>query len=502
MNNSSLDNKYKKRKDFFHKYIHSVKKNITVDIFSVINTTLISNPYSTDFPKLFFIKKIKKEKRFYQFIKNSMKFYIQQLLSFILYASSFIIYKTFYKKRTLKLKNYIIIDTFFLVDKIVDNKKFTDNYFNGLYEVLDKYNKDYIFLPRLFGVGKNPFRLVNFFKIINSDKRNFLFEFELLSVKDLLSIFYIVMLYPFKTLRLIKEEEIEEDILFNNELVKDIGNLPFDSISRYILGKNIAKLKNINKIYSWSEFQVIERSFNYAIRTNNSNIRLIGCQFYNNFETYFNSYLEDIDFVQKTSSHEVLVNGKHYLLNREKIAYNLGVSLRYKNIFSFDIFPKGNEVVLLGSYLEETKYMLECVSEFEKVVFKCHPIVNIKQLGKLNTNIHLVDTNIYNLFKKSSIIISMSSGTIVEAVACCVSVIILAKENDLTANMLTEYGKGKIWDITNNKNDIKMIYNNLSEYRKNNIDEIKQIASWYKDNFYVEPTEENIVKVFELERKI
>ncbi len=79
------------------------------------------------------------------------------------------------------------------------------------------------------------------------------------------------------------------------------------------------------------------------------------------------------------------------------------------------------------------------------------------------------------------------------------SVIIIASQDNLTANPLVEYGQGEIWDIAFTKYDIIRVYNELIEYRKNYMNEIKDIASWYKDNFFVEPTERNIIEVFELE---
>jgi hypothetical protein len=34
--------------------------------------------------------------------------------------------------------------------------------------------------------------------------------------------------------------------------------------------------------------------------------------------------------------------------------------------------------------------------------------------------------------------------------------------------------------------------------RTTNVEEIKRIAKWYKDSCFVEPTEENIVRAFDL----
>ena len=496
----TIEENYQNNKFKFYNYINNIKKNIKVDINYIINVTLIKNPYITEFPKKFFLKK-KEEKGtsiYFLFIKNIFKFYLKQFYLFSTYIISFIIFKVFYKKRRSMLKDFLLIDLFFLVDNIIKEKKFQENYFSTLYNVLDKKNQKYIFLSRLYGTNKNPFKLIKFFKIINQDKREFLFEFELLSFQDLMEIFIMILSYPFKTLQLIQNDE-----LFDRELIKDIEKQSFEAFSRYIFGKNIAKLKEIDRIYSWSEFQVIERSFNYGVRSKNSNIELIACQFYLNYETYFNSYADDIDFDMYSSPHKILVNGKYYIQNRDKVIYRLGVSLRYKDIFDFKGIEKEENILLLGSYVEQdTKYMLESLNDFNNILFKNHPAVDINRFGKLGSNINVVDKNIYELFKNASLVIGTGSGTLVEAVACGLSVIIIASQGNLTANPLVKYGKGKIWDIAFNKDDIQKLYNTLLKYREENMDEIKEIASWYRDNFFVEPTEENIIKAFELEKNI
>jgi hypothetical protein len=311
-----------------------------------------------------------------------------------------------------------------------------------------------------------------------------------------------IIQYPFKTLRLKQKEKSTDNILFNNELIYDIGNLGTETFSRYIYGKNIAKINVVSKIFSWSEFQVIERSFNYGVRTFNDQIKLHGCQFYLNYETYFNAYVHDIDFKQKTSYHEVLVNGPYYLQDKNHVKYKNGVSLRYKELFSYTPTEHGKNVVVLGSYIEsDTRHMLSNLVSFDHVIFKNHPAVHLHKLGKLKNNILPVNDDIYTLFKNARIVIATASGSAVEAVACGISVIIIASHDNLTANPLVEYGKGKIWDIAFSPADVKKMYNNLIKYRNENTDEIQKIAAWYKENFFIEPTEENIVKAFQLNKE-
>jgi hypothetical protein len=314
-----------------------------------------------------------------------------------------------------------------------------------------------------------------------------------------MELFVLILLYPFKTLRLLQKEQNAEDTMFNHALIEDLQQFSFDSLTRYILGKNLSKMRTIEKVYSWSEFQVIERSFNYGIRKNCRHIKIIGLQLYLNYEVYFNAYVDDLDYDMQSSPHEILVNGKYYLQKREKVKYGVGVSLRYKDIFLFQGIQEEKNILLLGSYIEvDTKYMLESVKNFENIIFKNHPAVDIKNFGDLPENIIVTNENIYKLFEDAKLIIGTASGSSVEAVACGLSVIILASADNLTANPLVEYGQGKIWDIAFNMNEIDDIYKKLMDYRVKNKGEIMDIANWYKDNFFVEPTDVNIIKVFEL----
>ena len=59
-------------------------------------------------------------------------------------------------------------------------------------------------------------------------------------------------------------------------------------------------------------------------------------------------------------------------------------------------------------------------------------------------------------------------------------------------------GKGKMWDIAFNTIEVEQKMKKLLEFRNKNMDEIKSIATQYKDNLFIEPSEENIAKIFKL----
>lgn len=501
MNPQELQDSYERKKAFFHSYIDDIKTKSVADIYTIINSTLIKNPYVTYFPKKFFSNEDIVKNKYSFFLLTTSKFYLKHFFLFITYFIGFLLYKIFYRVKTKRSKNSIGIDIFFLVNNIIKDKELNENYFLGLYEVLDKYNQEYIFIPRLYGSGTNPFKLIKLFTILKKDKRNFLFEYELLSIKDFWMINKMILCYPFKTLRLLQKKGRKEDELFNNELINDIASLSFEAFSRYIFGKNIAKLESINKIYSWSEFQVVERSFNYGIRKN-SKIELIACQFYLNYEVYFNSVVDDLDVKMNSAPHKVLVNGETYMKERKTTTYMKGVSLRYKELFRFKRASEVENILLLGSYIQiDTAHMLESISSFSSILFKNHPAVNILEYGKLESNIEIVTDSIYQLFQNCNIVIGTASGSLVEAITCGSSVIIIASKDNLTANPLVKYGKGKIWDTAFSQDDVKRVYNNLLEYRKNNLEDIEKISSWYKENFFIEPTEENILNAFEIDKE-
>ena len=475
----------KKQKEFL-KHIDTMKSKIEIGFFSAVNVTLIANPYISEYPKRFISKNFDRSSIFLSFIKSSTLFYIKNLGLYYNYMVSFFLYKRFYKKRVTP-NSSILIDKFFLVDNIIKEKKFEPKYFKGLYRVLDDKNIDYKFLVRLYGANRKPSKLKEFFKILNEDRRAFLFEFELLKFKDFMEILGLILAYPFATLSMLQKGERD----FNIELIKDIKNQQFEAFSRYILGKNISNF-DVDKIISWSEFQVTERAFNYGL---DERADVYACQFYLSYNSYFNTFVSDIDVFGNYAPKKVLVNGKYFLLDRKEIEYSLGVSLRYRELFSTPIYKNGENILLLGAYVEsDTRYMIELLDGFTNVIFKNHPAVDIEKLGSIKFKIS--DESIYRLFRDSKIVVTTASGTAVEAIACGISVIVVESRDNLTSNPLSSYGKGLMWDSVNSRDELIETYNRLLKKREEvNID---LVAKWYRDNFFIEPTKENIVKAFEL----
>ena len=75
------------------------------------------------------------------------------MISFTKYILEKIVFMLFIKikKPSLNYDELIIIDTFFLVNNILNDKHYHDPYFKGLDSVLINQNKSFVYLPVLVG---------------------------------------------------------------------------------------------------------------------------------------------------------------------------------------------------------------------------------------------------------------------------------------------------------------------------------------------------------------
>ena len=104
-------------------------------------------------------------------------------------------FKLFGKKSNVDYSQDIyLVDIFFMVDTIIEDGIFKDKYFSGLYKLLKKYSKSYAFLPRLYGVGKNPIKFLRLLNILNHDKENtYLLQYELLAFPVIVKILSFIL---------------------------------------------------------------------------------------------------------------------------------------------------------------------------------------------------------------------------------------------------------------------------------------------------------------------
>ena len=486
-------------------YLDRIKKYAYKDIAHIENQVLNKNPYTSKFilNSLAGKQPIKPSKFF--LCKQIFIYYAKNFAIFFLYLVCYILFNLFGRKNKINYrKDVYLIDIYFIVDKIIKDGSFNDSYFIGLYKALRNNNKEYVFLPRLYGIDKNPLKFFKLLKILNQDKKNlYLFEYELLNLLDIFRILVFILKYPIKQFELLQKKNSSLDKNFNFELFNCLPNTTFQAYARYLVGKKLSKIFSGNVIIiSWQEFQNIEKAFNRAIRESNKKIMIYGCEFVIKMEGYLSLHITDMDVDLLVTPHKTLMNGKYNYSDSTMHNFQYGVSLRYKNIFNYSYSNNGDEspLVLLGYDIKESQNLLQTFRHIESLKIKLHPTTNEHQFNFYNkSNWDVTYDNLYNLFKKTNIVfVPTMSGTALESVACGISVIIIASNDILVVNPLVDYGKGKIWDIVYIEEEFMEKVNILLEYRKNNPEEINLISNWYRDNFFIEPTEINISKAFEL----
>ena len=90
----------------------------------------------------------------------------------------------------------------------------------------------------------------------------------------------------------------------------------------------------------------------------------------------------------------------------------------------------------------------------------------------------------------------------VEAACYAIPSIVIKNTGGVTLNYFDEYGKGVIWDYAENINDIMRLVNKFNHFLSqiNGKKKLKECATYYKDNYFSNPTKEAIINAFDLER--
>jgi len=125
-----------------YSYTNSIKRRQKPSIYNVVNVTLVSNPYASNFPKDLIFCKYKKNNTLKLFVVNAVKFYASNFVRFVSFLQIFTYHKLFCKKQSDASKG-VAIDVFFSVDKIAKDKAIHEGYFSPLYKKFSERGVDF-----------------------------------------------------------------------------------------------------------------------------------------------------------------------------------------------------------------------------------------------------------------------------------------------------------------------------------------------------------------------
>ena len=94
----------------------------------------------------------------------------------------------------------IVIDTFFLINRIIKEKKYSDPYFPGLEKILNNGKKNFVYLPVFIG-NSSLYLFIKTLNILKKQKVPLITEYQLLNKKNILELIKFIIKYPLHILK-------------------------------------------------------------------------------------------------------------------------------------------------------------------------------------------------------------------------------------------------------------------------------------------------------------
>ena len=480
------------------------------DIFMLSCQVLSKNPFTNSFLMRYLKNKKVQKWRLISIFRKLLKYYFFSFKNYIKYLIGFIEYFLSGIKFNHNSSNnqLILIDMPFLISNIQKSCSFTDSYFPGLTNLLSKMHLQYAYLPEFVGMKKD-FTLFKILKILKREKIPIITEYQLLTSLDLFRILHFIIFYPLRVYRFLKRlnEDVYEQNLLKSELMDTLDQITFSSFSRYLQGRRIAQLRYKNiKVISWDENQVENKNLYKGLRQNCKKVKIYGAQLLIYSKNVLNIVTDENETDFGIVPDKIVVNGPWYLPKKTCLNYTIGPSLRFSKIFSTCIKKSNNKniLILMPYYNDEIKNILQIVNNIVKfpgsLVIKYHPATDISRFQHLLPhNVFVATGDMYELFKEAKIVISGgASGTLVVATSLGIPTIFIKNPEKMDVNPLPEHGKGIIWEEVVSPEELKEKIDKFDKMLSNNPSEITNLARFYKENFFCEPTEENTRKAFDL----
>lgn len=502
-----LEGKLKKAFDF----LAVINQVAYENIYLLSNEVLSKNAFSNNFFEKFLKDETPHLPDKFAVLVKLLQYYFRNIVYFGIYLLFLL---AFYVSR-LKFvtnpshKELILIDTFVLIDELEKNKTYEDPYFIGLKEVLEKLGKHYAYLP-VFCVTKNPLKLFKIFKLLKKNRVPILAEYQLLSGKDFLKIFYFILVYPMHVLAFVSiiNEGGYEAQLLKSELIDNLTNIIFFKFSRYLQGKKISKLTYENiKLISWFENQAIDKNLYKGIREGGNKIKIYGAQPFLAPKVMLNTLVDENEVRFGIVPDKIVVNGSYFIPKSTTLNFTAGPSFRYKKIFTTVLDEKNrkNLLILLPYYTEDARNILNLLNKIDisaqNIIIKAHPSTPMERFKSfIPPKALVVSGDLYEMFKTTKVAIGAASGTLVEAVSLGIPVVSVKNVQRLDYNSLLLYGKGIIWEEVTNYAELEKTLAKFESALKNTneLNKIKRIAAQYKDMFFCPPTDDNIIRAYEL----
>jgi len=489
-------------------YIQRITADAYRNVYLISNPVLSRNPHTNCLLHNFVFRIPARTINSFELAWKLSKFYLKSFLYLINHLITWIAVNIFFRFNWQRVSDPVIIDSFILVESTLSNTSYADKYFPGLVDILSKQGKNTYLFPCFDGKISLLRKGTQLFRIIRNSTVKIITEYDLLKIPDFFSLVRFILFYPFAVIRLSQQVDRSSYLgrLLSYELLGTLDQQIVFSHIRYLSGKRLAsRFDGKIKVVSWFENQVQQKNLYRGLRDATQNSSIYACRAYIASPALLNLFVAEAEVSSGVVPDKVLVNGPAYVRHSNNLEYRLGVSFRYKYLFDTTIDPLAHKTqcLLFLSYFYERnmEFVNLCAASIlsnQVVKVRTHP-ADTRSSRLILPAAWVHDTSDKgSLFNDVAIIITSESGIAVEAAASGVSVIVVANQSSFTCNPMFDYGRGIIWDIVFDCIELDKVYKQLMVQRSTNIEEIKRAAQWYKSSCFVEPTENNIVRAFDL----
>ena len=187
-----------------YKYLSSMSCKAYSDPRLISNDILCKQDSHGLILRPYFSGKMPPRETLFLVLKNFFLYFIKNFTAFFLYLVMALGHRFSKQMFCFKDKSaLLIVDTYLLPRKIIEQNQFVDTYFPGLAGVLARRKNNYVYVPRLFGT-MNALKWLGVFRILKKNHEPVLTEFQLLEFSDYLEVIQFIFLYPFSVFRFTK----------------------------------------------------------------------------------------------------------------------------------------------------------------------------------------------------------------------------------------------------------------------------------------------------------
>ncbi|GFM38130.1 hypothetical protein [Desulfovibrio psychrotolerans] len=401
----------------------------------------------------------------------------------------------------------VILDSYCVVPRILKSGVFADSYFGDIAHVLEQQRTPIVYLPRLYG-SRNPLTYIKLFVLLKESGANVLTEYQLISPRQLLSLWWDLLSMPYHVLRLCGDLDptSREQAFIRHALIRGLRSGHLDPCSRYWAAMRLgSQLDATAKPISWYENQSVDKAFSRGLRDGGFSGRHYGAQLLVWPATLLNTHRDTVDEVYDMTPDIVVVNGPYFLPdddNDGQSVYRCGPSMRYKHIFERAATRnlQGPATVLLSYFHDETLRTLQAIRPlFSKIGlrFKFHPATNPQRYREfLPENATIVTGSLISAIEGSSVVIGSGTGTLAEAVALGIPAITVESPDRFCHNYLPPFGKGILWEVCSAPERIDTVRSTLLS--ATSPQQREDMRRQFRDLLFRDPTEEAILEAFDL----